>query len=144
MMLRWLVVSGFGLLLVVGLTTAAQGHWGGPWGYTGYVAESPPYFAMHPPVYYGLPIARPYGLSPYPWPPAVPVVVQVGPAPTSSAPVAPLRIRNPFVDASEAAPLRIRNPYLNGSEPPAAGSQDTQPTSPPQLPSAATAPPNLQ
>ena len=31
----------------------------------------PPYFALHPPVYYGIRYGRPYGVSPFPVPPRV-------------------------------------------------------------------------
>ncbi len=40
-------------------------------GYWGYCAESVPYFAVHPPVYYSLAIPRTYGYSPFPYPPGV-------------------------------------------------------------------------
>ncbi|TWU39665.1 hypothetical protein [Novipirellula artificiosorum] len=33
--------------------------------------RTPPYFAMHPPVYYGARYARPYGMSPFPASPMV-------------------------------------------------------------------------
>jgi hypothetical protein len=40
-------------------------------GYWGCCAESVPYFAVHPPVYYSLAIPRTYGYSPFPYPPGV-------------------------------------------------------------------------
>ncbi len=50
----------------------AQAQWGG-WGngfgfgspYNWAVSERPPYFAIHPPVYYRHPVAHNYGYSPY-------------------------------------------------------------------------------
>jgi hypothetical protein len=78
----------------------------------------PPYFALHPPVYYEMPVPRPYGYSPWAYPPymttpeivePVPEVIQneFVPQPTkqgSDKPKmasAPLRIRNPFVISEE-------------------------------------------
>jgi hypothetical protein len=51
---------------------ADHGAWGGfaPW-YTGYTREYVPYYAMHPPVYYSYPVPRPYGFSPWAYPPGV-------------------------------------------------------------------------
>ena len=51
---------------------AGQGMWGGfaPW-YTGYTREHIPYYALHPPVYYSYPVPRPYGWSPWAYPPGV-------------------------------------------------------------------------
>lgn len=51
---------------------ADYGAWGGfaPW-YTGYTREHIPYYAMHPPVYYSYPVPRPYGWSPWAYPPGV-------------------------------------------------------------------------
>jgi len=56
--------------------TAGDGlHGGLPWfgyGYSGSLyglgrVPVPPYFALHPPVYYSQPIPRPYGHSPFAW-----------------------------------------------------------------------------
>ena len=51
---------------------AQYGGWCGssPW-YTGYSSEYVPYYAMHPPVYYSYPVPRPYGYSPFAYPPGV-------------------------------------------------------------------------
>lgn len=69
----------FAALVAVAYGSNAQAHcngWGiGPYGY-GYQAQfvqpyipAPPYFALHPPVYYGQKYTRPYGLSPFAaWP----------------------------------------------------------------------------
>ncbi|GIW97389.1 MAG: hypothetical protein KatS3mg111_0722 [Pirellulaceae bacterium] len=79
---RWkllLLVASVGML-VVGASSSrgADNNWGLAWlyGYQGYPYTSvhpsipaPPYFAMHPPVYYGQRYARPYGVSPFAaWP----------------------------------------------------------------------------
>lgn len=44
------------------------------WGYQGYGyanRKTIPYFALHPPVYYSHPVARPYGYSPFALPPGM-------------------------------------------------------------------------
>lgn len=47
------------------------GAYGNPWGWgpstqtLGYI-PTPPYFALHPPVYYSHNVRRPYGVSPFP------------------------------------------------------------------------------
>jgi hypothetical protein len=79
----------------------------------------PPYFALHPPVYYSAPVPRPYGYSPFaypghiqtPEPVASPELInnpycaptnlvpaaKSDPAATDSAAVEPKTIMNPFV-----------------------------------------------
>ena len=86
------------------------------WGYCwpeNYVVDTPPYFAVHPPVYYSYMVARTYGYSPFAYPPGVltpgsePVRAVwckmridrgVGETPDSQQGRQPLRIDNPFVD----------------------------------------------
>lgn len=85
---------------------------------TGYTPYQVPYFALHPPVYYSYPVPRPYGYSPFAYPPGVMT-------PELAAP-APVIIRNKFVPQKPAqtsshdrvaqAPLRITNPYATQSE----------------------------
>lgn len=53
----------------------------------------PPYFALHPPVYYSAPVPRTYGYSPYAYPPTTKTPPKTPPA----KPVKPLMIINPFV-----------------------------------------------
>lgn len=74
----------------------------------------PPYHALHPPVYYGQRIRRPYGDSPYAWPPQRP-----------TPPAAPRMVVNPYVPQDEtetdaadsertaaaSQPQMIVNPY---------------------------------
>jgi len=98
--------------------SAGNGFCTGYYGYSApnhYVGRSIPYFAAHPPVYYSYPRARPYGYSPYAWPPVV------TPGATVSA-EQPVVIKNPHVQQqadevavdsrSAAAPLRFANPYV--------------------------------
>jgi hypothetical protein len=125
------------LLLVVVLmaTTGVARAWDYPcswWGPTGslYVSDqTPPYFAIHPPVYYSYVVRRPYGYSPFPYPPDVltperpptsPLVVhnqyacvEVA-APTGNSSAAakpgPLRIQNSFVTSAAQAPAIAPSP----------------------------------
>ncbi len=80
-----------------------------------YVQDYVPYYAMHPPVYYSYVVPRPYGYSPFAYPPGT-----FTPEPRRAE---PLVVPNPFVPATQgrdgpkhrtaSAPLRIVNPYLN-------------------------------
>jgi len=127
----------YALALMLGMacslvsTDSAQAQVGLNGGYGGYgafdvgrlyrlMADRVPYFAAFPPVYYSAPVARPYGYSPFAYPPGVmtPEVVEV----------AAQEIINPYVPAStESAtdevdkvtktsetsqPLAIVNPYV--------------------------------
>lgn len=82
---------------------------------------TPPYFSLHPPVYYSRPVARTYGYSPYAYPPQTRT-------PESVARI-PRVIQNRFVpsppkDATKkaikgkvtAAPVRIVNPFMADGE----------------------------
>jgi hypothetical protein len=93
--------------------------WGGYGGglsslyHTGHIPV-PPYFALHPPVYYSYPIARTYGYSPYAYPfwtktpeiePPRPVIFQNGHIRGSTTCC-------PQSDRVVSKPLRITNPYV--------------------------------
>jgi len=88
-----------------------------------YGREHIPYFALHPPVYYSYPVPRPYGYSPYAYPPGTmtpkfkpnrPVVIQNRYVPTEAdiaakpnrTARAPLMITNPHVVPSALAENR--------------------------------------
>ncbi len=83
------------------------------WGAREYSPPNAPYFALHPPVHYSHAVQRPYGLSPFAYPPGLASATSVGV-------VEPLRIRNPYVAnaslegayADSVRPLRIVNPYV--------------------------------
>lgn len=116
------------LTLVPALTNEAQaqssispygsGGFPGP-GWIGYYGSPyslgqipvPPYFAIHPPVYYSYPVARSYGYSPY----AYPGWMETPPV------VMPEVIENPHVDQPEAQETKvlrtayqvIENPYVS-------------------------------
>ncbi len=139
-----LVLGG---LLMGGVTetaTAAQGlyygsHYGYGYGYPlayplrrYHVQRTPPYFALFPPVYYSSPVKRPYGLSPYAWPPVYHGSISGDTSAGGRQDYAaeevikrsePKRTPNPYVSGpAEAAPnraqaqrrpLRIHNPFVD-------------------------------
>ena len=111
-------------------TTEAQAQCGASYGHGfyggylsgGYVGIGIPHFAKHPPVYYSHPVARPYGWSPYAYPPGVQT-----PVPTVKPAAA--MIVNPYVkpraeankpkaktasDVSRPGPVMITNPFVVG------------------------------
>ncbi len=66
--------------LVLGLSGVSQAQFGGggygsyrgfPY-YNIYGMDSVPYYSLHPPVYYSYPVPRPYGYSPFAYPPGTP------------------------------------------------------------------------
>lgn len=96
-------------------------YYGVPWLDFRFYSQAPvPHFALYPPVYYSVPVARTYGYSPFAYPPGVmtPEIclpeVKVVPSrggstkPASKQPgvaVAPLRLVNPYVaQTDESAP----------------------------------------
>ena len=93
--LVWLVVVLIISFFACDMATAGS-PWGGygPW-YPMYTREYVPYFAMHPPVYYSYPVPRPYGFSPYAYPPGVMTPEILG------EPTGPKEIINPHVPPAE-------------------------------------------
>jgi hypothetical protein len=97
-----------------------------PYAYSYGSMPTPPYFAIHPPVYYGPRIRMACGHSPIARPPLT--VVDVGTS--GESPEAPLQaglaIRNPFVAEASAQPGRatvaarpqiVVNPYFSPDDP---------------------------
>jgi hypothetical protein len=83
--------------------------------YNVYGQQSIPYFALYPPVYYSHPVARPYGFSPFAYPPGI--TTPNGVAYYSGAVYsrqARYRVK-PQTTAGKtaAAPLVIENPYFH-------------------------------
>jgi hypothetical protein len=79
---------------------------------------TPPYFALHPPVYYSHPIARPYGHSPFACPcycgharKSVRVVVN------PYLPIEPAAKEAPAKASVAAVPLRVANPFYRADSP---------------------------
>lgn len=62
--------------------------------------EPPPYYALFPPVYYSFPVARPYGYSPFAYPPGTMT-------PDPERPVAK-EVLNPYVPRKPVAKPSIR------------------------------------
>lgn len=97
------------------------GYVGGPYyngvPYSIYSQDTIPYFALHPPVYYSRPVSRPYGMSPFAYPPgsvlppfAQPQMVlnsyvtqgdALPPATPPSPPPMPKIIENPFFNEAK-------------------------------------------
>ncbi len=99
--------------LGMGYSAGWAAWWPAPSAYT---QQDVPYFAKHPPVYYSRPVARPYGLLPYPYLPVAskpqPVEVRVvvhnhfaaeegWQRPAEGSRPEPRRIVNPFAQAAE-------------------------------------------
>ena len=95
-------IGGYGLL---GLNGSA---------YSSGRVPTPPYFALHPPVYYSQPVHRPYGHSPFAYP-----GTHVTPEPAPKAAM----IQNPHVrpakqdakpklDLKKLTQLEVVNPYV--------------------------------
>jgi len=87
------------------------------WGYMApsiYVREHIPYFALHPPVYYSYPVPRPYGYSPYAYPPGTetPKVKLDASAVIQNKYVPRRALDNAPADRQARTPLRITNPYV--------------------------------
>jgi hypothetical protein len=73
-----------------------------------------PYYSLFPPVYYSYPVARPYGYSPFAYPPGTMT-------PEIQQQTAAVEYRNPFVpqqpkqasqDKTASAPRMYYNPYV--------------------------------
>ena len=111
-------------------------NYGWGWNHATDYVPAPPYFAVHPPVYYSPHItARHYGASPHAWLPGMQPITYVPdllPARrvttatsqasllASHAPAKPVMIENPHVGAKTAAanvdvaphPQQVENPYF--------------------------------
>ena len=110
-----------GLALALGAACPALagdgGHYyHGPY-YHAVVPESIPYFAQFPPVYYSHPVPRPYGWSPYAYPPGV---LTPEPEPVPQVMLNPFvprgpdskRLKKPAENLTARPALRIVNPYV--------------------------------
>lgn len=133
-----LVAAGWISLSVFGLDGTARAHdmcgagngLYGQLGFGGYGFRNtpytlgqvpvPPYFALHPPVYYSAPVPRPYGYSPFAYPGHVLTPEPVAPpqtienpycAPTNLVPATESKAE--LSESAAAKPLLIDNPYLS-------------------------------
>jgi hypothetical protein len=132
---------------LAGGSTIAEAQWGGYgygygflnggawWNgsvYSGVIEDQrPPYFALHPPVYYSYPVPRTYGYSPFAYPGCTPtpdlhlevVEPQMVPNPFVPGEAAPKQGEDaePATSAeatgnrTAAAPRRIRNPFVDAT-----------------------------
>ncbi|MDZ4819623.1 MAG: hypothetical protein SGJ20_11680 [Planctomycetota bacterium] len=64
-------IGSAGTLMAQGGCYGGFGGYGYGYGAGLYTRYSIPYFALHPPVYYSLPVPRTYGYSPWAYPPGV-------------------------------------------------------------------------
>ncbi len=77
------------------------------------MVPTPPYFSIHPPVYYGDRYARPYGISPFPAAPNVHIPESYKAVPMSAA-IAPV-VQNPYCEISPVqVPLPESVPAVHG------------------------------
>jgi len=137
----WSAVAVLGALAVANTAAAAHGPY---FGYGGYdywlwysfprqtvVNSSLPYYSVFPPVYYSYPVARPYGYSPYAYPPGTPT--------PSKHVSAPAKVRNAFAvggKQAEVEPKRIKNRFVASSG--VSPAADTEPLAPPEVAPATT------
>lgn len=117
------LVLGALLVATSAATASAQGFGINQGGYGlgffnyngGYGINDPmiPYFSLYPPVYYSYPVARPYGWSPFAYPPGT-MTPEAKPAPTAM-------YRNPYVQPTNTADAELTasrgaktyyNPYV--------------------------------
>ena len=122
-LILWVVLAALVIPVLTAVATAA----GGPgvcgypgWG-SGYYAprlyvrdDDIPYYAKHPPVYYSYPVPRPYGYSPFAYPPGTmtPEVKVREPLMVPNRYVPRKTERRPDGDRQTRTPLRIINPYV--------------------------------
>lgn len=94
-------------------------------------SSPPPYYAIFPPVYYSYPVGRPYGYSPFAYPP--------GYITPEGEPIQAKEIANPFVprkpasktaDRTAAAPKVILNPFVKPRAPTALAARPASDVSP--------------
>lgn len=82
--------------------------------------QTPPYFALFPPVYYSYPVPRPYGYSPFAYPPGyVTPAIELPQAKQIINPFVPRKETAPVSDRTAAAPKVIMNPFVAQRSPPA-------------------------
>jgi hypothetical protein len=102
------------------------GGYGYGWGFnqaTDYI-PAPPYFAVHPPVYYAPHItARHYGASPYAWLPGMQPITYVPEGGIAIQKTQPVMLANTFITepgatsvsavaSTDVKPLKIENPFV--------------------------------
>jgi hypothetical protein len=104
-MQKVLAIFGLAVAFTAGSALSAHaqfpcygGGFGGFGGYNVYTnSDRPPFYAMFPPVYYSYPVPRPYGYSPFAYPPGT-MTPEVLSVPLAST------ITNPFVAPENVSP----------------------------------------
>lgn len=96
------------------------------WPYGFYQDDYVPYYALHPPVYYSNPVPRPYGWSPWAYPPGVltpevacePAIIENPHVESSSQSKRGVTKPKPSADrsASYRVPQLIDNPYVEQAQ----------------------------
>jgi hypothetical protein len=102
-------------------TWGCYGAGGFPYpGFIGYASSpyslglipTPPYFALHPPVYYSVPVARTYGYSPFAYPGTVQTPEVVQPEMIENPHVEQPAAETPAANVKVARYQVIHNPYV--------------------------------
>lgn len=113
---------GAGVLLAASLvSTKAEaqvfgtgGYGLGFYNYSSYDMPRIPYYALYPPVYYSYPVARPYGYSPFAYPPGV--LTPEAPAKPKATvyhnPYVPQKAAEPAADRTASVGRMYYNPYV--------------------------------
>ncbi len=93
----------FATMAFTSSTASAQYLFGGTlgWPYNFYQDEHLPYFSLHPPVYYSMPVPRTYGWSPWAYPPGVM---------TPNVACEPEVVENPHVESSSQLKRGVTRP----------------------------------
>ena len=133
--IKWLLAAALAAILLPAAAQAQYPYGGmgyGGWGQGNYgqgyysgANRVPPYFALHPPVYYSHEIIRrPMGVSPFAYPSwyAPPTMPAAAAAPYQAP--QPLMVENPYVKGKAPAPanasieqpasVEVPNPYVAG------------------------------
>ena len=96
--------------------------------------QSPPFYALFPPVYYSAPVPRPYGYSPFAYPPGF-TTPEVEPIQAKQIinPYVPSKPVTPSSDRTAMAPKVIVNPFVARRSPPALAARSPADDSEPSL-----------
>jgi hypothetical protein len=118
---RLVFIGLAGVVAVFGVGRADGQDWGYPYypnwcgyGYAGvYAAQSVPYFALYPPVYYSYRVARTYGYSPFAYPPGMLTPGSEPPRAFVQNAYSPATDETQLQEAPQ--PLKIDNPFVEQS-----------------------------
>jgi hypothetical protein len=98
----------------------SYGFAGGTGPYNLYTQDTPPFYALYPPVYYSRPVARAYGFSPFAYPPgystpqnyvSAPLGTQTSDIYDAGAP------SGSAVAVNAPTPLMVENPFVHQRKP---------------------------